>query len=249
MSETEGHEPGETRPILDASAPADDVVPPEQVASPAPSGGTPDGGVADQSDLAGSGADPVAQERARVRRPFIVLSAALLVVATFLGVLAGRYHSELTDERAERQQVQQVASRFATAFVTYDYRNLDASLQRIKAYATPKFANEYQRAFRTSIKTLIVSTQARSKGTVTDLFLGPIDGQSATVLTVLSVDRAGKAGIVPTGGSYLELDLVRVSGHWRVDNASIVLFDNAGSRAGPAVPALPGAATTTTVAK
>jgi hypothetical protein len=244
MSETEGHEPDETRPILDAAAAADDVVPAEPAASPAGSGGAPDASEA-ESDLA----DPVAQERARARRPFIVLSAALLVVATFLGVLAGRYHSELTDERAERQQVQQVASRFATAFVTYDYRNLDASLQRIKADATSKFANEYQRLFQTSVKTLITETQAQSKGTVTDVFLGSIDGTSATVLTVVNVERQGKAGRVPVAGTYLELDMVRVSGRWRVDNVTAINFTQSGAAAPGGGSPAPPAQTTTTVAK
>jgi hypothetical protein len=247
MSETEGHEPDETRPILDAATA--DVVPAERVASPAGSGETGGGTGAEASDLVDPGADPVAQERARARRPFIVLSAALLVVATFLGVLAGRYHSELTDERAERQQVQQVASRFATAFVTYDYRNLDASLQRIKADATSKFANEYQRLFQTSVKTLITETQAQSKGTVTDVFLGSIDGTSATVLTVVNVERQGKAGRVPVAGTYLELDMVRVSGRWRVDNVTAINFTQSGAAAPGGGSPAPPAQTTTTVAK
>ncbi|MDQ1373365.1 MAG: Mce-associated rane protein [Actinomycetota bacterium] len=227
MSDTEDNEPGETRPVPDIGEPTVDA-PGATDAAPG---------------------DDLALERARARRPFIVLCAGLLVVATFLGVLASRYHAELSNDRGERQQVQDVGARFATSFVTYDYRNLDASLQRIKADATTKFANEYERLFQTSVKTLITETQAQSKGTVTDVFLGPVQGQSATVLTVVNVERQGKAGRVPVAGTYLELDLVKSSGRWRVDNVTAINFTQSGGAA-PAsgAPAAP-ASTTTTVAK
>jgi Mce-associated membrane protein len=183
-------------------------------------------------------------------RGAVVVAAALLVVATFLGVLAARFHAELAQERDERQSVQQVASRFATAFVTYDFRNLDASLGRIKADATAKFANEYEGLFRTSVRTLITETKAQSKGTVTDVFLGPVQGDSATALTVVNVERQGAAGRVPVAGTYFQLDLVKQGGRWKVDNVTAINFAQAGAPTPPAgtAPSAP-ASTSTSIAK
>jgi Mce-associated membrane protein len=157
-------------------------------------------------------------------RPLVVVAAALLVVATFLGVLAGRYHAELTRDRAQRRDVEELAARFSTAFVTYDYRTLDASLARIKRDATAKFGGEYERLFRTAVSPLLTRTQARSKGTVTDVFLGSVEDESANALTVVNVERDGVGGPQPVAGAYFQLDLVKQDGRWRVDNLTSINF-------------------------
>jgi Mce-associated membrane protein len=179
-------------------------------------------------------------------RPLIVIAAALLVVATFLGVLAARYHAELTRDRDQRQAVEQVAARFATAFVTYDYRSLDASLTRIKRDATAKFAAEYERLFRTSLSTLIRETRAQSRGTVTDVFLGDVDDETASALIVVNVEREGAGGRLPVAGTYFQMDLVEQNGRWRVDNVTSINFSqSAGPTPGPTTPGAPAATTTT----
>lgn len=214
---------------------------PDEPAAEAP---LPDAPVTDEPAPEAAAEDPLAAERARARRPWVVAAAILLIAATFLGVLASRYHSQLTAERDERRAAEEVAARFATAFVTYDYRNLDASLARIKGDATTKFANQYQKLFQTGVKTLITETQAQSKGTVTDVFLQDVGDDAATALTVVNVARQGKGGRIPVAGTYLELDLVKQSGRWKVDNVTAINFTQ--STAGPAAP---NATTTTTVAK
>jgi Mce-associated membrane protein len=183
-------------------------------------------------------------------RPVIVVAAALLIVATFLGVLAARYKAELDRDRDERQQVEQVAARFATAFVTYDYRILDATLERIKRDSTRRYGREFERAFETSLSTLITAAKAQSRGTVTDVFLGSVDDDTASALTVVNVEREGVAGRLPIGGQYLQLDLVKQGGAWRVDNVtSVDLTQPARTTPGTGTPAAPAATTTTSVPK
>jgi hypothetical protein len=225
MTDTEGDErpeaPTPTEPEASEEMPAGDEAPPP----PAPSSGGPS-------------------------RPLIVVAAALLVVATFLGVLAARYHAELTRERDERQEVEQVAARFSAAFFTYDYRTLDASLERIKRDATRKYGGDFERVFKTSISTLIEATKAQSTGTITDVFLGSIEDETASALAVVNVQRQGVAGRLPVAGQYLQLDLVRQRGAWRVDNVTAVdLTQSAGPAPGPTDPTAPAATTTTSVPK
>jgi Mce-associated membrane protein len=209
------------------------AVPPEDAPAPEP---------ADEHDLGDASAR-------RSRLP-IVVAAVLLVVATFLGVLAAGSRAQLDRERDERQEVEQVAARFATAFVTYDYRNLDASLTRIKRDATAKFGGEYERLFRTSVSTLIRETKARSTGTVTDVFLGSVDDETASALVVVNVEREGAGGRLPVAGTYFQMDLVKQHGAWRVDNVTSINFtQSAGPVPDGGAPAAPAPTTTTTVPK
>ena len=192
--------------------------------------------------------DSAAPER-RLPRWLVAAAAALLVLATFLGVLAAQYKSQLDRERNRREDVEELAARFAANFVTYDYRTLDDSLRRITADATPKFGNDYERLFRTSVSALITETRAQSRGTVTDVFLGEIEDESANVLTVLNVERQGISGRVPVAGTYLELDLVRTQGRWKVDNVTAINFtQSAPATPAPGAPAAPGATTSTSAA-
>ena len=224
MTDTQGTE----EPV--APVPPDDTPPPTDDAAPDPIGEeTP--------------APPPGRSRA-----LIVVAALLLVVATFLGVLAASSRAQLERERDQRQQVEQTAARFATAFVTYDYRTLDASLTRIKRDATAKFGGEYERLFRTSLSTLIRETQARSTGTVTDVFLGSVDDETASALVVVNVERQGAAGRLPVAGTYFQMDLVEQNGRWKVDNVTSINFSQStGPAPGASTPPGPTAATTTSV--
>jgi Mce-associated membrane protein len=177
------------------------------------------------------------------RRPLIIVAAALLVAATFFGVLAARFNSELSDERNERDDVQAVAARMATALLTYDYRDLDASKDRVLADATGTFRREYEKAFTSTLAVLIRETKAQSKATVTDLFVSDVTEGAAGALVVVSTERKGVGGAVPAATSYIQLDLVKVGGTWKVDNVTNLNFTGSGTARSPA-----SAPTTTTSA-
>ena len=235
MTDTPGGDPTPAPPFDAPVAPAAPAVPDAPAAAPA-------------VDETHQPDQPDEQPRPSPSRALIVVAAALLVIATFLGVLAARLNAELTRDRDERRELEQVAARFATAFVTYDYRDLDASLARIKQDATTKFAGEYERLFRTSVSTLIRETQARSKGTVTDVFLGSVDGETASALTVVNVERVGAGGRLPVAGTYFQMDLVEQNGRWRVDNVTSINFtQTAGPTPDASAPAAPAATSTTGV--
>jgi ABC-type transporter MlaC component len=191
----------------------------------------------------GDDQDYLAPPAARSRRPLIVLAAGLLVVATFLGVLAAGYNDQLQDERSEREEVQEVAARVATALLTYDYRDLEASKRRVLGDATGTFRKEYEKAFDTSLKVLITETKAQSKGTVTDLFMSEVDDGTASVLAVVNAERQGAGGRVPVAASYIQLDLVNVRGSWKVDNVTNLNFAQAAGGS-PRPTGAPGPTTT-----
>jgi hypothetical protein len=171
------------------------------------------------------------------------VAAGLLVVATFFGVMAARFNSQLHDERNERDDVQAVAARMATALLTYDYRDLDASKERVLADATGRFKKEYEQAFTTSLAVLIKETKAQSKATVTDLFVSDVAEGAAGALVVVSSERKGVGGSVPAATSYIQLDLVKVNGAWKVDNVTNLNFTAAGGDAARSPSAAPSTTT------
>jgi Mce-associated membrane protein len=230
---------------------SDEPVTPEPEHRLLDTGSAGSGASVQKSEPAAEGADhALIAAPARRSRGWIVAAAALLVVATFLGVLAARYKAELDRERNELAEVQAVAARFSEAFFTYDYRTLEAGLQRITRDATPKYAREFKQLYNTSISTLLTATKARSVGTVTDVFVGPVDDETASVMTVATVAREGIAGRLPLAGQYLQLDLVKRGGTWRVDNVlSVDLTQPNRSGSSGTTTTGPTAATTTSVPK
>lgn len=192
--------------------------------------------------------EPVSTGPSRV---MVVVAAALLVVATFLGVLAARFKAELDRERDDRESAQALAGRFAANFVTYDYRNLDASLERIQQDAVPSFARDFEAQFRAQVVPGITETQAQSVGDVEDVYLSSIEDDSTSAFVLVNVSRRGAGGTLPVAGSYFRLDLVKRSGDWKVENVLSINF--AGIAASPDPGAggdrAPAATTTSSVPK
>jgi Mce-associated membrane protein len=181
--------------------------------------------------------------RGRVRA-LGALAALFFVGTVAMAVLSASLSSELSDERAEgddRRDVQQVAARFAERLLTYDFRDLEKSKQAVLELATGKFRDEYEQAFKRGLQELFAATQARSTGTVVDVFAGPVEQGSATVIVVVDAVAQGTTGTRRTAASYIQLTLVNVAGTWRVDGVTNLNF-------GQPAPSgeTPGQATTTT---
>ena len=184
------------------------------------------------------------QAEPRSRRPLIVLIAALLVVATFLGVLAARFYAADRRDDRRRDDVAEVAARLALSFVTYDYRDLDSSIQRVRRDATDGFFREYERFMQNEGGSLLERTQAQSKATVDDVFLGDIGDGSASAFVVLTVTRQGLGAQAPAAGAYLRLQLTQVDGKWLVEKVN-PLFTDAATGTAVQPPQAPAPSTTT----
>ena len=169
---------------------------------------------------------------------------ALLVVATFLGVLAARFYAADRRDDRRRDDVAEVAARLALSFVTYDYRDLDSSIQRVRRDATDGFFREYERFMQNEGGSLLERTQAQSKATVDDVFLGDIGDGSASAFVVLTVTRQGLGAQAPAAGAYLRLQLTQVDGKWLVEKVN-PLFTDAATGAAVQPPQAPAPSTTT----
>lgn len=188
--------------------------------------------------------------------------STVAIVALSLGclVLAGlaiQSRTAAADQRRERKEIQRVSSEVATGLLSYDYRNLDTSKTRVESNATGKFRKEYESAFASGLGELLTSTQATSQGTVRDVFVSDVDQNAASAIVVANAVADGTAGRRATVDSYIQLDLVKVGGRWRVDGVTNLNFGQSAAAAGagggaagaPTSPSAPPSTAPTTTAK
>jgi hypothetical protein len=161
----------------------------------------------------------------RSAKPWWIAATALLFVAVVgLALVAASQRATLAEERDDRKEIERVSGELATALLTYDYEDLEASRDRVLSRATGKFRKEYESAFESGLKTLLTETKATSKGTVTDIYLSDIQDSTASTIVVANAVADGTAGRRASLASYIQLDLVEVEGRWRVDGVTNLTF-------------------------
>jgi uncharacterized protein HemX len=168
-------------------------------------------------------------------------AAVALAVVFFVGtivalVFAAQQHRQLQQSKDARAGVEQVASRFASAVLTYDYRNLDKTKQSVLALSTGKFRTDYEQNFG-GLSALFTTTKGQSTATVKDVFVSGIDHDTATAITVLDERGQGTSGQRLNVDWYLRLSLVKVKGDWRVDDLINLNFAGQGASPVPTPPA------------
>jgi Mce-associated membrane protein len=154
--------------------------------------------------------------------PLLLFLAVLGVLAT--AVVATVQRQELAEERDDRKEIERVSGELATALLTYDFEDLDASRDRVLARSTGKFRKEYEDAFESGLRTLLTETKATSRGTVTDIYVSEISDSTASTIVVANAVADGTAGRRASLSSYIQLDLVEVGGRWRVDGVTNLTF-------------------------
>jgi hypothetical protein len=162
-------------------------------------------------------------------------AAAALAVVFFVGtivalVFAAQQHRQLQQSKDERAGVEQVASRFASAVLTYDYRDLDKTKQSVLALSAGKFRTDYEQNFG-GLSALFTTTKGQSTATVKDVFVSAIQHDTATAIVVLDERGQGTSGQRLNVDWYLRLSLVKVKGDWRVDD--LINLNFAGQGASP----------------
>ena len=186
----------------------------------------------EQSDREPEAAPRLESALSQGRRPLILLAIAFLVMATGLGAAAATLYSRLQAERNDRDEASDVAGRFGQALLSYDYTDLEATKRRVRAEATPRwFRNEFERAFSGGLDVLLRETQGRSRATVIDVFVSDIEDDGTSAIVALRAEAEGVSGRQPLSDSYLQLDLVKVDGHWKVDQVTNLNFGQSPSPA------------------
>ena len=162
-------------------------------------------------------------------------AAVALAIVFFIGtvvavVFAAQQHRQLQQSKDARAGVESVASRFASAVLTYDYRDLDKTKQNVIALSAGKFQTDYEQNFG-GLSALFTTTKGQSTATVKDVFVSGIQNDTATAIVVLDERGEGTSGERLNVDWYLRLSLVKVKGNWRVDD--LINLNFAGQGASP----------------
>ena len=156
--------------------------------------------------------------RSEGRVPPLLWAAMALLAVLALGssLLAADATADRNREQRDRQEVEEVAGRLATALSTYDYRDFEATKRRVLMLSTGAFASEYERAVG-ALSSLIDQTKATSEATAGDVFVGDLGDGKASAIVVLEIRASGVGGPRVSVDNYVDLSLVKVEGEWKVD--------------------------------
>ena len=128
-------------------------------------------------------------------------------------VVAGAFGSALLRDRNSHSEVESVASRFASALLTYDSGDLDRSRSRIRPLVTDKFFANYDSTLKA-----LAEVNAKAEGRAVEILVGRPQGGRVSAIAVTDSEAQTTNGPRRNSGTHLRLYLVRQEGAWRVDS-------------------------------
>jgi Mce-associated membrane protein len=153
-----------------------------------------------------------------------ILTAALAVVlvvgvafAVFFEVKV--HHSD--EEQRQRAEAVNAASQFALRMDTFDGKDMDAYSKKVQQLLTTKYKSEFDKQFQ-PFKQVYSQAQAVGTGKVVMSGIASYDADSATVMVVHDGSVKSKLGQSQVRHQRWTVDLVKVGGHWLVDDFSPV---------------------------
>lgn len=150
----------------------------------------------------------------RAPRGYVAAVAILVAIGFALAALTLVFASRLGDDRAG--EVRRTAADFATALLTYDHADLDATKTKVLSYATAGFKKQYEDAFSGGLDVILKETQARSRVVDVVVYVNEVEDNAASAIAVVDTIAEGSSGARRTLDSYVQLEMVKVSGAWKV---------------------------------
>ncbi len=151
----------------------------------------------------------------------MALCLALFLSTVGLAAFATTLSSARDPDNGDIGQVRDVSARFATALLSYDYRNLPPAKADILALSTPRQRAQYEREFP-QLAQALTQAQVRAAAKVKRVYVGPLTATTATSIVVADAASESTAGVKAALASYLQLDLAKVGGKWLVDHVANV---------------------------
>jgi hypothetical protein len=151
----------------------------------------------------------------------------------------------LTTQLQTEKDVAAAARGLADAVLSYDAAHLDQTRKRVDRFSTPDFSKYWQQTFLTSKAGEIVALQAVATANVKDVYVSSVDGNDAKAVVVADFQVKSKTGTTDVSNTYLQLQLKRQSGQWKVNNLTLVIGPSQSQTPAPS----PAAPPTTAPAK
>jgi Mce-associated membrane protein len=151
-------------------------------------------------------------------RSGLVKALAVLLLAAAVGVGAWQWHRAegLTATEATRRQISTVAGQFGRALLSYDHDHLDQARKQVTDLATTDFGRTYDVAFTGGLQDAITKLKADATADIRTVYLTGGTHGTAQAVVVMDSQVKSTAGTRDVTGSYLQMDLVKQGGRWKV---------------------------------
>ncbi len=143
---------------------------------------------------------------------------AAVFVAGILGVLAVvALATGSSGDDSGADDARFAAGRFAERFLTFEHDALDDWKADVLALSTGGFAGEVEDV-EEGLRRLIGESEVDATTQVTEIFVGDIDGGTASVILIYDRDVRSATGTRSEVDRYMQLEMNLVDGDWLVDN-------------------------------
>ncbi|TNY36576.1 hypothetical protein [Thermomonospora catenispora] len=151
-------------------------------------------------------------------------AAVLAALAAAIAVAGLQWHraNGMAEEEAVRTAVRTRAAEFGVALLSYDHNDLKAARERVMSMASDDFAKTYDVAFTGGLEGVIGRLKADATATVRNVYVSEVNDTAAKAIVVLDSEVKSTAGTRRVLGSYLEMNLVRQNGQWKVTEVSSI---------------------------
>jgi hypothetical protein len=156
-------------------------------------------------------------DRWRSQLPTILLVILAVLVAGGAFVL-WHQNQDLRAEKDDRREAAEVASDFTTAVLSYDFRDLQGSVDRVLALSTRDWGRQYEDAWFQDQQQIVEELHARGQIDIVEVMQGDVSNGVLPVTVTFNANIRSTIGTRQLNGSYLRLDLTKVDGEWRVDD-------------------------------
>jgi hypothetical protein len=170
--------------------------------------------------------EPVAA-RAPRRTLALVLAGFAVIVIILLAVALVTQRGQTDDLQAEidqRDAIAATAGGAAEALLTYDYEDIDGTLERIQSFTGGDFADTFEEIFNTVQVPVITDLQAKATAEVQFVYVSDIDSEGvARAVVVVNQTVQSTAGTRRLSNAYVQLELVRHGDRWVIESVPVNL--------------------------
>jgi hypothetical protein len=160
----------------------------------------------------------------------VLVIAVLGIVGT---VVFGQAWATLNGRAGQQTQVQTVTRNFLLALTNFDSKSVDADFNKIQGYATGSFANQSNQFFGSTIRSQLEAALASSRGQIRSQFVQSINGNTATVYSVVDQTYINNKMSSPSADELqIQTDLTMTGAGWKVSNVTVLNNSGAGSGTG-----------------
>jgi hypothetical protein len=163
------------------------------------------------------------------RLPWI-LAGILLITTIAFAVVAAVVSSDSDEQSGERREIEELAGAFAEELLVFDPADVEGQRDRVLALSAPPFTNEFEEAYRLLISPAAASVTDITQPTITAIFVGEIDGGTASAIVVYNRSQISAEDTRITElNVYMRLGMIDVDGEWRVNDVINLTFPSGGS--------------------